>query len=70
MSISRSEALEKIESQRMAIREHIEKYNRYPNQIDKEFALKTIYRCQENIQKIKDKCDCDLGYSYEDDWRP
>lgn len=70
MSISRREAIEKIAAQRNAIREHIEKYYNYPDPIDKNFALKTISRCQDNIQDIKNRCDCDLDYSYEDDWRP
>ena len=49
MSISRSDAISRIESQRAAIREHIEKYERYEHPQDKEFALKTIERCQDEI---------------------
>ena len=42
MGISRAEVMERIESQRDAIREHIDKYERYIEDYDKEYALKTI----------------------------
>ena len=45
----------KLEGQRRAIREHIEKYKRYPDQRDKDFALKTIRNCQEQIKKLRAK---------------
>ncbi len=67
---SRSEAISKIEGQRRAIREHIDKYNRYEVDYDKAYALKTIERCQDEIQNIKNKCESDIPDSYEDYWRP
>lgn len=68
MAISRSEAISRIESQRRAIREHIEKFNRYPVRQDKEYALKTIYRCQNEIRNIKDRCSSYIESSWEDTW--
>lgn len=52
MSISRRDAIDRIEGQRSAIREHIDKYYSYPDPIDKEYALKTIYRCQDEIESF------------------
>lgn len=70
MAISRSEAIAKIEAQRAAIREHIDKYFLYPNKYDKDFAWKTIQRCQAIIESIKNKCDSYIPASYEDSWNP
>ncbi len=70
MSYCRSEAIEKIESQRRSIREHIEKFNSYSDKWDKKFAAETISRCQENIEHIKNKCDSYISDSYEDTWSP
>lgn len=70
MGLSRREAIEKIESQRRAIQEHIEKYNEYPDERDKQFALDTIHRCQQNIRDYKRRCDSTIESSYEDDWTP
>ena len=68
--MTRKEIIEKIESQRAAIREHIDKYYRYPHEYDKDFALKTIHKCQDNINDLKDRCEFDIDYPYEDDWEP
>lgn len=70
MAYSRSEAIEKIEAQRRAIKEHIEKFNQYPDSYDKQYAVGTITRCQENIRHIKSKCDSYIPDSYEDYWTP
>jgi hypothetical protein len=43
----------KIDGQRRAILEHIEKYNRYPMKQDKDFALKTIRNAQSQIQSLR-----------------
>ena len=59
----------KLNGQRRAIREHIEKWKRYPSDYDKEFALKTVSRAQEEIRKIKRK-NTRASTSWEDDWRP
>ena len=68
MSITRSVAEEKLSTQRAAIREHIEKYERYYDEWDKSFALKTIRNCQERIRTIKRQCSMSTSDSWEDDW--
>jgi len=70
MGLSRKEATEKINAQRAAIREHIEKYKNYPHPYDKQFALKTITNCQSNIAELKCSCELNIESSYEDAWRP
>ena len=70
MGLTRSEAQEKIDAQRETIREHIKKYNDYPYPQDKEFALKTIRRCQENIKNYKRQCNVTINDGYEDYWSP
>lgn len=70
MSKIRREVMPKIESQRASIREHIDKYKRYPHDRDKEFALDTISRCQERISTLKYQCSQDIPYSWEDTWTP
>lgn len=70
MGFNRADAIDRIERQREAIREHIDKYNYYIEDYDKEFALKTIENCQERIEHIKNKCSSNIEYSYEDDWQP
>jgi len=60
---------DKLEGQRAAIREHIDKYNRYNDERDKETALKTIRNCQNQISSIlSDHRHWDS--SSEDTWRP
>jgi len=59
----------KLEGQRNAIREHIDKYKAYPNEWDKQFALKTIRRCQSEIQDLIAKHKHWLP-SWEDTWFP
>ena len=70
MGKTREEAMRGIEGQRRAIREHIEKYNSYPHQYDKDFALKTIRRCQGEIRTLKSQCNVSIDSSWEDDWNP
>lgn len=60
----------KIAGHRAAIREHIEKYNKYPYAQDKDFALKTIKRVQNEISSLKSKANVTIDYSWEDDWSP
>lgn len=60
----------KIDGHRRAIREHIEKYNNYPHDYDKEFALKTIRRAQASIEELKLKASCYISSSSEDTWNP
>ena len=59
----------KLDGHRRAIREHIEKYERYPAKQDKDFALKTIQRVQREIADLKRR-NSRLGDSREDTWRP
>jgi len=61
---------DKIEGHRAAIRGHIGKYNDYPVDYDKEFALKTIRRAQDEISKLKGRANVQIAYSWEDDWTP
>ena len=68
MPLTRSEAMLRIEGQRRAIREHIEKFNRYEYRQDKDFALKTISRCQREIEDLKRKCNVYIESSWEDSW--
>jgi hypothetical protein len=60
---------QKIEGHRRAIREHIDKYHRYPSKQDKDFALKTIQRVQREIADLKRR-NPRIGSSREDTWRP
>jgi hypothetical protein len=59
----------KLEGQRRAVREHIEKYKNYPDPRDKDFAYKTIRNAQEQIQKIRIRHP-HWPMSFEDNWRP
>ena len=70
MSRSRAEAEKLLEGQRRAIREHIDKYNRYEHSYDKDTALKTIRRCQGEIRDIKSSCNVSTSDSWEDTWNP
>lgn len=69
MGKSRKDTIEYITSQRDSIREHIEKYEKYPHDRDKNFALDTISRCQERIEHAKNKCSSSIPDSYEDHWK-
>lgn len=59
----------KLDGHRASVREHIEKYKRYPDAYDKDFALKTIRRVQGEISEIKRK-HTHWPDSPEDSWRP
>ncbi len=59
----------KLEGQRAAIREHIEKYKRYSEQHEKDFALKTIRNCQNQISIIRSR-HSHWPSIWEDTWRP
>lgn len=65
-----NEIKNKIAGHRAAIREHIDKYNKYPHPQDKEFALKTIQRVQKEISQLKNKANVNIDDSWEDDWSP
>ena len=70
MALTRAEAQKLIDAQREAIREHIQKYYSYQVDYEKEFALKTIRRCQENIKDYKRRCNVSISDGYEDFWSP
>jgi len=59
----------KLTGQRSAIREHIDKYNNFPAEHDKKFALKTIRNCQKQITKLL-KRHSGWDKSWEDLWMP
>ncbi|MFI9009237.1 hypothetical protein ACIGNX_18615 [Actinosynnema sp. NPDC053489] len=62
---------DKIASQRNTIATHIEKWRRYPNPQDKEFALKTIRNAQAQIQKLKSRHpSLRHDTASEDTWQP
>jgi hypothetical protein len=60
---------DKIAGQRRAVREHIAKFENYPNANDKAFALKTVRRCQNEISDLLAK-HRHWDSSWEDDWNP
>jgi hypothetical protein len=60
---------DKLEGQRAAVREHVEKFNSYPFAQDKKFALRTIRIAQKHIQDIK-RNHSGWPDSWEDEWAP
>lgn len=70
MGKTRHEVMPAIEGNRASIREHIGKYNDYQHSYDKDFALKTIRRCQDNIRDLKRQCNQSIEDSWEDYWTP
>jgi NADPH-dependent 7-cyano-7-deazaguanine reductase QueF-like protein len=60
---------DKLAGQRKAVREHIGKYEEYPDAYDKAFALKTVRRVQNEISALRAKHK-HWAYSWEDDWNP
>lgn len=69
MADNTARAKKELESMRSSVSEHVEKYKRYPDKNDKEFALKTIRRVQAEIQRIKAKHPSLQGSSW-DTWSP
>ena len=70
MADSRAELIEKIDSQRETIREHIEKYNRFKRNGDPtSTAVRTIANSQALIRQYRSK-DRSIGASDEDTWEP
>jgi len=53
MADNLSRAREKLDGQRRAVREHVDKWRRYTEAYEKTGALKTIQNAQRHIQKIK-----------------
>jgi hypothetical protein len=70
MADNTAKARKDLEGARKAVAEHIEKYNRYPAQQDKDTALKTIKNAQGRIRKIKDDHPSLRNNEREDNWTP
>ncbi|WP_146082398.1 hypothetical protein [Rathayibacter sp. AY1C5] len=69
MADNLSQARAKLDGQRRAVREHIEKWKKYPEPYEKEGAWKTIQNAQSHIKKIRESHSA-LAASFEDTWRP
>jgi hypothetical protein len=59
----------KLEGIRANIENHIQKFNKYPEEYDKNFALKTISNDQRNINDILKK-HAHWPSSHLDTWQP
>ena len=71
MADNLSRAREKLDGQRKAVREHVDKWRRYVQPYEKTGALKTIENAQRHIQKIKaDFPTLKSDNKTEDTWRP
>ncbi|TDO68419.1 hypothetical protein EV651_102340 [Kribbella sp. VKM Ac-2571] len=71
MADNLARAREKLDGQRRAVREHVEKWQRYVEAYEKNGALKTIQNAQRHIQKIKsDYPTLRNDNRSEDAWRP
>ncbi len=57
-----------VESHRLTIREHIEKYKRYEGS-EKNTALSTIQNAQQQIRDIR-RHKASISGSWEDTWTP
>ena len=71
MADNTAQARIKLQSQRKAVAEHIDKWRRYTEPYEKEFALKTIRNAQRHIQKIKEAHpSLKHDNAREDSWKP
>ncbi|MBF6446612.1 hypothetical protein IU429_02920 [Nocardia elegans] len=70
MADNTARARKELEAARRAVSEHVDKWERYAEKYDKEFALKTITRVQVEIDKIKSKHPSLRDDSWEDKWKP
>jgi hypothetical protein len=68
MSDNTAKARKDLDGARAAVREHVEKWRRYPGEYDKNFAVKTIERVQRDIAKIKSDHPSLNTNSPEDSW--
>lgn len=64
-------ARQELQGQRRAISQHVDKYKRYTQSYEKDFALKTIRNAQQQIARLK-SAHPSLKHdsSWEDGWRP
>lgn len=63
-------ARKELESARKAVAEHVDKWKRYTEKQDKDFAAKTVKRVQGDIQKLKSNHPSLNKDSWEDTWAP
>jgi hypothetical protein len=64
-----SDGSDKVDGQRKAIREHIEKYKRFKVPYEKQTARKTIELAQREISNLRRRKPS-IKESWEDSWRP
>nr|WP_315468627.1 hypothetical protein [uncultured Undibacterium sp.] len=57
----------KLAGHRASVREHVKKFDQYPDERDKDFALKTISRVQTEIASLL-KQHAHWKSSWEDGW--
>lgn len=71
MADNTATARKQLAGHRDAVREHIEKYRRYVEPYEKDDALKTVVRVQDEISKLKDRHPS-LRYDTDplDTWKP
>lgn len=71
MADNTARARDELHGQRRAVREHVDKYKRYTEKYEKEFALKTVRNAQRQISTLKSKHpSLSRDSSWEDTWRP
>jgi hypothetical protein len=71
MADNAARARDELEGQRRAIRQHVDKYRRYTEKYEKDFALKTIRNAQTQISRLKSRYpSVSRDSSWEDNWRP
>jgi hypothetical protein len=59
----------KLIGQRATVREHIQKFEKYPEKYDKQFALRSVGIAQNEIRSILSK-HRHWNASWEDSWTP
>jgi len=71
MADNTARARDELKGQRRAVADHVNKYQRYTDKTDKDFALKTIRNAQAQITRLRAKHPT-LSHdaSWEDTWRP
>lgn len=71
MADNLARARAKLDGQRKAVREHVEKWRRYSEPYEKDGGWKTVQNAQRHIQKIKDDFPTLRDDSRaEDSWKP
>ena len=71
MADNTARARQELQGQRRAVSEHVDKYQKYNQSYEKEFALKTIRNAQQQIARLKSSHpSLSRDSSWEDTWRP